>query len=542
MSLDEQREQSQNANAVVEEAIAQICTDHERLILVLDAAKMGWWDLDWASRKTIWSPSHEVLFGYEPGQPERDYFDWECRVHPEDLERIHKATHYARDHREDLAIQYRIFWPDGSLHWIDALGRFYYDAQGQPERMVGVVTDITDRKRLEQARQESEERFRATFEQAAVGIAHVGLEGRWLRVNQKLCDIVGYAQAELLETSFQAITHPDDLGTDLAYVQQLLANEIQTYSMEKRYIHKEGFPIWIELTVSLVRQSADSAQNLPQELGAPKYFLSVVEEIGDRKRIEAEREQAQAELNARARELSNVNLLLVQAAALLNQRNQELDQFVHIVSHDLKAPLRAVSNLSEWIETDLEGQLPPESEQQLQLLRARAQRMESMINGLLEYARAGRVEVATEVVEVAALLAEVIDSLDPPPTFKIQIEAPMPTLNTKRLLLSQVFANLIGNAIKHCDRPDCSLNISVQVKAEEYEFALKDDGPGIAPEHHDKVFTIFQTLNARHDTDSTGIGLSIVRKIVEAEGGTIRLASQVGVGTTFYFTWPKHPG
>jgi signal transduction histidine kinase len=204
--------------------------------------------------------------------------------------------------------------------------------------------------------------------------------------------------------------------------------------------------------------------------------------------------------------------------------------------------LRAVSNLSEWIETDLEGQLPPESEQQLQLLRARAQRMESMINGLLEYARAGRVEVATEVVEVAALLAEVIDSLDPPPTFKIQIEAPMPTLNTKRLLLSQVFANLIGNAIKHCDRPDCSLNISVQVKAEEYEFALKDDGPGIAPEHHDKVFTIFQTLNARHDTDSTGIGLSIVRKIVEAEGGTIRLASQVGVGTTFYFTWPKHPG
>lgn len=118
--------------------------DRDRLALALESAKMGWWDLDWASRKTIWSPSHEIIFGYEPGQPERDYFDWEHRVHPGDLERIHQATHYARDHHQDLAIQYRIIWPDGSLRWIDALGRFFLRCSrttcadgGSPHRYYG---------------------------------------------------------------------------------------------------------------------------------------------------------------------------------------------------------------------------------------------------------------------------------------------------------------------------------------------------------------------------------------------------------------------
>jgi PAS domain S-box-containing protein len=621
--------------------------DRDRLALALESAKMGWWDLDWASRKTIWSPSHEIIFGYEPGQPERDYFDWERRVHPDDLERIHQATHYARDHRENLAIQYRIIWPDGSLHWINALGQFHYDRDGHPVRMLGVLTDITDLKQNEETLRrseefnrrvmnssedcikildlqgrllymndpgqrlmeidefepclyaewasfwdsasrpeayqaietakrggvakfqglcptrkgtckwwevlvtpifnaegkteqllsisrdvtdrwhservlrESEERFRATFEQAAVGIAHVGLDGRWLRVNQKLCEIVGYSAEELLQISFQDITYPEDLDLDLANVRQLLANEIQTYSMEKRYIHKQGFLVWVELTVSLVWDvSSDRGDDLSGP-GTPKYFISVVEEIGDRKRSEAERNQA---------------------VELLERRNQELDEFVHVVSHDLKAPLRAISNLSEWIEIDLEGQLPPENQAQLQLLRTRTQRMAEMIDSLLDYSRVGRAEIATETVEVAALLAEVIDTLDPPPSFTIQVTPPMPTLNTKRLLLNQVFANLIGNAIKHRDCPEGNLEISVREKGEFYEFALKDDGPGIASEDQDKIFTIFQTLKQSNNNESSGVGLSIVKKIVETENGIIRLESQLGQGTIFYFTWPKQAG
>ncbi|NJN38179.1 MAG: PAS domain S-box protein [Acaryochloridaceae cyanobacterium CSU_3_4] len=232
----------QQAKTEDEKAITPAITDAERLTLALEAAKMGWWDLDWTTRQTIWSPSHEILFGYEQGQPERDYFDWERRIHPDDLEWIHQATHYARDHHQDLAIQYRIIWLDGSLHWIDALGRFYYDSQGEPIRMVGVIRDITDQKQSEQALQDSEERFRATFEQAAVGIAHVDLEGRWLRVNQTLCNIVGYSEAELLEQTFQNITHPDDLAADLAYVQQLLAGEIQPIPWKNGIFTKKGVP------------------------------------------------------------------------------------------------------------------------------------------------------------------------------------------------------------------------------------------------------------------------------------------------------------
>jgi PAS domain S-box-containing protein len=519
-------------------AIAQVHSDQDRLALALESAQIGWWDLDWATRKTIWSPYHEVIFGYEPGRPERDYFDWERCIHPDDLEHIHQATHYARDHRQDLALQYRLIRPDGSVRWVDALGRFSYDPQGQPIRMVGVIRDITELKQAEQALQESEERFRATFEQAAVGIAHVSPQGQWLRVNQKLCEIVGYTSDELLTLTFQEITHPDDLDADLTYVRQLLANEIQTYSMEKRYIHKRGETVWIELTVSLVRSGIQS----PDELGTPQYFIAVIEEIGDRKQAETERAQAQADLKARAHELSELNILLMQAAGMLERRNQELDQFVYVVSHDLKAPLRAISNLSEWIEMDLEGQLPPENQQQLQLLRTRTQRMTAMIDGLLNYSRAGRAKMDTEVVEVSELLAEVIDSLNPPPQFAIKITAPMPTLKTKRLLLSQVFANLISNAVKHRDREDGNLEISVQEDANFYEFALKDDGPGIAPEDHERIFMIFRTLRPSVNNESTGVGLSIVRKIIETEGGAIRLESQLQQGTTFYFSWPKQEG
>jgi PAS domain S-box-containing protein len=518
-----------------EELPARVAMQSElnQLMLALDSAQMGWWDLDWATQKAIWSPQHERILGYEPGQPDRHYADWACRVHPDDLDRIQQSIDRAKNQGEDLAEQYRLIWPDGSLHWVNSLGRVFHDASGNPVRMMGVIREITAAKQAEQALRESEEKFRATFEQAAVGIAHVDPQGRWLRMNQKLCDIVGYSPEELQEITFQDITHPDDLEADLTYVRQLLANEIQTYSMEKRYIHKQGTVVWAELTVSLVRESLPPDRDSEvTELGAPRYFIAVVEEIGDRKR-------AEAALQVRARELSEANVLLAQATTTLKRRNQELDQFVYIVSHDLKAPLRGIANLSEWIETDLEGQLPPENQQQLRLLRTRADRMGAMIDGLLNYSRASWAEAATEAVEVSELLSEVIDSLNPPPSFRIQMVSAMPTLQTKRLLLSQVFANLISNAIKHHDRPEGSLSISAQAKGNFYEFALQDNGPGIAPEDHDKIFMIFQTLNLDKNQQNTGVGLSIVKKIVETEGGTIRLESQLQQGTTFYFTWPK---
>lgn len=252
-----------------------------------------------------------------------------------------------------------------------------------------------------------------------------------------------------------------------------------------------------------------------------------------------EREQTREKLEANVQELSRLSLLLANTNQALTERNQELDSFAYIASHDLKAPLRGIASLSQWLEEDIKDDLAPENQQQLELLRKRVYRMEALIHGLLEYSRVGRVQTPSEKVDVSELLTEIIDSINPPSTFNIEIAAGMPVFMTKKLLLSQVFANLISNAIKHHPRNDGNLKISVEDKKELYQFIVADDGRGIDKENQDKIFTIFQTLESRDKKENTGVGLSIVKKIVESEGGKIRLESELGKGATFYFTWLK---
>jgi signal transduction histidine kinase len=154
-------------------------------------------------------------------------------------------------------------------------------------------------------------------------------------------------------------------------------------------------------------------------------------------------------------------------------------------------------------------------------------------------ARLGRTEETIETVIVSKLLDEVISSLCPPSTFIIDIPIHLPTLRTRRLLLYQVFSNLIGNSIKHHNRLDGWIQISVEESDNFYKFTISDDGVGIAPEYQANIFTIFQAVNPQNRSDSTGIGLAIVKKIIQSEGGEIWLESQVDCGTKFYFTWPK---
>jgi signal transduction histidine kinase len=268
---------------------------------------------------------------------------------------------------------------------------------------------------------------------------------------------------------------------------------------------------------------------LPKHKFSPELLLSKVHSAIENARL---RRQLQRERIVAEQERER-------AQAALENRNQELCSFVQIVSHDLKAPLRAVANLSKWIEEDLEDTLTVDTQSQMTLLRSRVEQMSGTIDGLLDYALSGQMDGSGESVEVAQLLAEVIDSLSPPPTFCIQI-APMPIVTANRLQLFQVFANLIGNGIKHHDRADGSIHISVREREELYEFSVADDGVGIAPEQHERMFIIFQAMNPQNCSDSTGIGLAIVKKIIEAQGGTIWLESEIGKGTTFYFTWRKH--
>ncbi len=301
----------------------------------------------------------------------------------------------------------------------------------------------------------------------------------------------------------------------------LLANLFLSleHSWETIGYHKSGNPFSIEISVS--------------QIDLDGYWIAIIRDISGSKK-------AQAELQARTEELTYLSKVLATTNHSLKKQNQELDQFVYVASHDLKAPLRAIANLSEWIEEDLAEKLPQESSQQMQLLRERVYRLQSLIDGLLAYSRIGRSHSFLETFNVEELLKEIIKTLAPPSSFTIKISPEMPILRAKKRLLRQVFSNLIDNAIKHHYCPVGCVQISVQDQGNFYQFAITDDGPGIAQDFHKKVFILFQTVFARDVKENTGIGLTIARKIVETEGGKIWLKSEEGAGATFYFTWPKN--
>ncbi len=251
------------------------------------------------------------------------------------------------------------------------------------------------------------------------------------------------------------------------------------------------------------------------------------------------RQQIAAKLQAKAIQLANLNNSLNTSNQLLLRSNRELDQFAHITSHDLKAPLRAIANLSEWIEDDFGPSLTDETRSNMKLLRSRVTRMQSLLNSLLEYSRAGRHSAPVTVVDVHSLLTEILQTLDPPSTFTTVIVAPMPTMLTRRQPLQQVFTHLIDNAIRHHPTKMGIIGVSAVDLGDRYEFAISDNGDGIDAQFQERIYTIFQTLKARDLQENMGAGLAIIKKIVTAEGGIIRLESTVGNGATFWFTWLK---
>jgi signal transduction histidine kinase len=225
----------------------------------------------------------------------------------------------------------------------------------------------------------------------------------------------------------------------------------------------------------------------------------------------------------------------------LRRVNEELQQFAYVVSHDLKAPLRAVSNLVTWLEEDIGETLAPENRKQMELLRQRVTRMDGLINALLEYSRAGHRRGRTEPVEVGGLVREIVNSLSLPKAFRIEIADDLPALEADRVQLGQVFANLISNAVKHHDRADGRVWIQSRDVGDFFEFRVEDDGPGIPASHQERIFEMFQSLGPAEDGNNTGIGLALIKKMVERQGGHVSVDSEEGRGSVFRFTWPKVP-
>ncbi|MCC7233112.1 MAG: hypothetical protein IT242_09225 [Bacteroidia bacterium] len=223
----------------------------------------------------------------------------------------------------------------------------------------------------------------------------------------------------------------------------------------------------------------------------------------------------------------------------LERTNRELDKFASIVSHDLKAPLRAIGNLTGWIEEDAGDTMQGDVRANFNLIKQRVKRMEDLINAILDYSRADKLSDDETTVDTKELVEEALDFIGRPDNLTFHISPDMPVLETDKTRLAQVFSNLVGNAIKYNDKKDIIVDVRVAAKEEGWEFTVKDNGPGIEAQYHEKIFIIFQTLNRRDDVESTGVGLAIVKKIIEDQGGKIWVESEPGHGSEFKFIWPR---
>ena len=231
-----------------------------------------------------------------------------------------------------------------------------------------------------------------------------------------------------------------------------------------------------------------------------------------------------------------------QQTADLAQSNAELQEFAYIASHDLRAPVRAISLLADWIAEDIQPIASHETLDNLRLMRQRAARLEMLLDGLLTYSSVGHAKAPSENVDLARLVQDIVETISPPVAFRIRFQGPITQLETPRVPLEHVLQNLIANAIRHHDRDSGDVVVSATCYPGGAEFSVRDDGPGIAPAFHKRVFAIFQTLTSRDDCESSGVGLSIVQKTVEGRGGRVWIDSAPPArGTIFRFTWPDKP-
>ncbi|MFV5685257.1 PAS domain S-box protein [Flavobacterium sp. GB2R13] len=471
-------------------------------------AKIGSWKFDLITNQLIWSKGHYQIFDLEELPSDELFKAYRSRIHPDDLLNLDKAIENTRINGSDLHYNHRVLFPDGSLKYVVGIGKAYKDTSDEIVGIQGTIQDITEKTVAEQKINSKTKEIRdikSALDESAI-VAITDQKGIITYTNENFRTISKYTKEELIGQDQQIINsgyHPTEFTRNIFVT---IANG-NVWKGEIKNRAKDGSYYWEYTTI------------VPflNENGKPYQYIAISTDITQEKLAK-----------------ENLNSALVD----LEKKNKELDQYAYIVSHDLKAPLRAINNLSEWIVEDM-PEMPAEVNTNFELLRGRIQRMENLINGVLEYSRIGRTKIEKETTDLKKMLNQIVDSVVPNEGFKIVIDDMLPTIETEKILIQQVFSNLVSNSVKYNDKPIGKIECLYELLPGFHQFTVKDNGPGIAEEYHKKVFEVFQTIEARDKKESTGIGLSIVKKIIEEKGGEIYIKSENDNGTSFIFTVPK---
>ncbi len=625
--------------------------EKSRIELILDrtneAARIGTWEVDQVAKTVTWSRMTRVILDVpQDFQPSYDT-SLDLFKEGENRQSIQRVLRDAIENGTPFDIDLLLVTPSGREIWCRTIGQAEFK-DGKCIRTYGLFQDIDSQKKTQLQLQLNEEQFRQSFDLSGMGMALLSLKGKAIRVNNKLCELLGYSIQELSQRSSLEVTYPEDVAEDIRLGWQMLNGEIDYYHRAKRFLHKNGSIVWANVTLSLVRDSA----------GEPVHFVCEIDDITEKKKAEDELMQVNEELTAlfnsgirvsiistdmkgaithfskgaeelfgyKAEEVVGIatpELIQVKGAiekkaeeinqkfgtevkgfdalvegarqegyeakeciykrkdgstfyahtvvspihdannktigflgistditqvkeaeanirkyALLEVKNKEMEQFTFIASHDLLEPLQTVSSFVELLEEEYHDQLDENAEKYINFISASTRRMMELVKGLLFYSRLGKAR-KLEHVDCNELVKNVIDDLGLMiAESKAEIKVgKLPTLNAYPVELTQLFQNLIINAIKFrkADMP-LEINISAKKKYDKWTFAVTDNGIGIEDKNREKIFVIFQRLHDRHEYNGTGIGLAYCKKIAELHNGSIWVESTYGKGSTFYFT------
>jgi len=383
-----------------------------------------------------------------------------------------------------------------------------------PTPVVGVVkvlasiVDISERKQYEELLLKSNQRFAMASKAAGLGFWGWNITTNTLEWDDEMFRLYGRQRTDgdLSYTLWANNLHPDDRVMSEQILNDAVKG-IRVFDAEFRILLPDGSIRYIKGNASVTR---DAEGNALEMFGINMDITKrILHEQG-----------------------------LIKSANELARINEELDNFAYVASHDLKSPLRGIDQLATWIAEDMGDALNSDTQEHLQLMRSRIKRMEMLLDDLLAYSRVGRSDDAIVQVNTRDLVANIFDPTTTRKAIHLSIAADMPVLKTKKVPLELIFRNLISNAIRHHDKAQGTITISAHPISTGFEFEVKDDGPGIPPEHQQRVFAMFQTLKPRDEIEGSGIGLALVKKAVESVGGTITLKSNGQQGCAFCFTWP----